>query len=78
MNIIKKWATSLKLFAIALGLSFSSTSTNAQEFILEAPTTLHPSLQELGTELMKNKTGSIVAINPANGEIICMVTNSPL
>lgn len=78
MNIIKKWVTSLKLFVIALGLSFSSTSTNAQEFILEAPTTLHPSLQELGTELMKNKTGSIVAINPANGEIICMVTNSPL
>lgn len=78
MNIIKKWATSLKLFVIALGLSFSSASTNAQEFILEAPTTLHPSLQELGTELMKNKTGSIVAINPANGEIICMVTNSPL
>jgi len=32
-------------------------------------------LQEYGELLMKNKRGSIVAIEPATGEILCMVTN---
>ena len=32
-------------------------------------------LQEYGEALMKNKRGSIVAIEPSTGEILCMVTN---
>jgi penicillin-binding protein 2 len=32
-------------------------------------------LQEYGELLMKNKRGSVVAIEPATGEILCMVTN---
>ncbi|MEM9051129.1 MAG: penicillin-binding protein 2 [Bacteroidota bacterium] len=32
-------------------------------------------LQEYGELLMKNKRGSIVAIEPSTGEILCMVTN---
>lgn len=32
-------------------------------------------LQKLGEELMQNKLGSIVAIEPATGEILCMVTS---
>lgn len=32
-------------------------------------------LQVYGEKLMKNKRGSIVAIEPATGEILCMVTN---
>lgn len=32
-------------------------------------------LQELGERLMKNKLGSIVAIEPATGEILCMVSS---
>jgi penicillin-binding protein 2 len=32
-------------------------------------------LQEYGELLMKNKRGSIVAIEPATGEILCIVTN---
>ncbi|MBO7290875.1 MAG: penicillin-binding protein 2 [Bacteroidaceae bacterium] len=31
-------------------------------------------LQELGEKLMKNKIGSIVAIEPSTGEILCMVS----
>ena len=31
-------------------------------------------LQELGEQLMKNKIGSIVAIEPSTGEILCMVS----
>ena len=34
-------------------------------------------LQQLGERLLKGKTGSVVAINPANGEILCLATNSP-
>ena len=36
-----------------------------------------PSLQQLGERLLQGKTGSIVAINPANGEILCLATNTP-
>src|SRR5690606_30137711 len=32
-------------------------------------------LQAYGEKLMKNKRGSIVAIEPATGEILCLVTN---
>ena len=41
------------------------------------PLTLRPVLQQLGERLLKHKTGSIVAINPANGEILCLATNTP-
>lgn len=49
----------------------------AQEFVLEAPTTFNTMLQELGERLLKGKSGSIVAVNPHNGEVVCLVTNSP-
>lgn len=32
-------------------------------------------LQELGEELLKNKIGSIVAIEPSTGEVLCMVSS---
>ncbi|GAB6982896.1 hypothetical protein JCM15908A_12710 [Prevotella dentasini JCM 15908] len=43
----------------------------------ELPSTLIPRLQQLGAQLLKGKTGSIVAEDPATGEILCLVTNSP-
>ena len=43
----------------------------------DGPLTLRPLLQQLGDRLLKGKTGSIVAINPANGEILCLATNTP-
>ena len=49
----------------------------AQEFYQEPPLTFRPLLQQLGTELMQGKKGSIVAIDPATGDVLCMVTNSP-
>ena len=39
--------------------------------------TIRPLLQQLGEQLLKGKTGSIVAIDPANGEILCLATNTP-
>ena len=66
-------------FKIAiLSLPFLSIgSLHAQEFHEQAPLTFRPLLQELGTNLMKGKKGSIVALDPATGEVLCMVTNSP-
>lgn len=49
----------------------------AQELPTDGPLTLRPLLQQLGERLLTGKTGSIVAINPANGEILCLATNSP-
>ena len=49
----------------------------AQGLPTDGPLTLRPMLQQLGDRLLKGKTGSIVAINPANGEILCLATNTP-
>ena len=49
----------------------------AQELPTDGPLTIRQTLQQLGERLLKGKTGSIVAINPANGEIICLATNTP-
>lgn len=38
-------------------------------------TTLDIKLQQYGEELMKNKKGSIVAIEPSTGEILCLVSS---
>ena len=49
----------------------------SQELPSDGDLTLRPMLQKLGDKLLKGKTGSIVAINPANGEILCLATNTP-
>ena len=49
----------------------------AQGLPVDGPLTLRPMLQQLGERLLQGKTGSIVAINPQNGEILCMATNTP-
>ena len=62
------------LFFLALLLS---THMQAQGLPTDGPLTVRPLLQQLGERLLAGKTGSIVAIKPATGEIICLVTNSP-
>jgi penicillin-binding protein 2 len=42
---------------------------------LNLTSTLSAALQEYGELLMQNKRGSIVAIDPSTGEILCMITN---
>ncbi len=64
--------------AILLLLLFTISNVRAQEYHETPPLTFRPLLQELGTELMQGKKGSIVAIDPATGEVLCMVTNSPM
>ena len=49
----------------------------AQDLPTDGPLTIRPLLQQLGERLLKGKTGSIVAISPANGEILCLATNTP-
>lgn len=38
--------------------------------------TVHKDLQKLATKLLEGKQGSIVAIEPATGEVLCMVSAS--
>ena len=66
----------LRTALLALAL-FAMGEAPAQRLHEDPPLTLRPLLQQLGTELMQGKKGSIVAIDPATGEILCMVTNSP-
>lgn len=49
----------------------------AQALPTDGPLTIRPLLQQLGQRLLAGKTGSIVAIKPATGEIVCLATNSP-
>ena len=46
---------------------------NAQGLPTDSKLTIRPLLQQLGEELLQGKTGSIVAINPANGELLRLV-----
>ncbi len=62
---------------ITILLTAVCLSTNGQALPVDGPLTLRPVLQELGTQLLQGKTGAIVAINPANGQILCLATNTP-
>ena len=64
-------------YYILLSLSLVSLTAQAQGLPTDGPLTIRPILQQLGERLLKGKTGSIVAINPENGEIICLATNTP-
>lgn len=41
----------------------------------DGPLTVNSKLQSLAEKLLSNKQGSIVAINPSNGEILCLVSH---
>lgn len=73
---INKGIISFRTVILALML-LTLHSVQAQEYHEEPPLTFRPLLQELGTELLQGKKGSIVAVDPATGEVLCMVTNSP-
>lgn len=66
------------LFLLICGVALLTSATlHAQGLPSDGPLTLRPMLQQLGERLLQGKTGSIVAINPSNGEILCLATNSP-
>lgn len=44
----------------------------------DGPLTINHKLQNLAERLLTNKQGSIVAINPDNGEILCMVSHDKI
>lgn len=73
---INKRIISFRFVILAL-MFLTLNRVQAQEYREDPPLTFRPLLQELGTELMQGKKGSIVAIDPATGEVLCMVTNSP-
>ena len=64
----------LILFLTSICLTMSAFP---QGLPTDGPLTIRPQLQQLGERLLKGKTGAIVAINPENGEILCMATNTP-
>ena len=63
------------LILIALLLPIQ-TEAQVLQLPNDGPLTLRPLLQQLGTQLLEGKKGSIVAIQPENGEIICLATHN--
>ena len=61
------------VLTFACGCLHATTALNQET---DTTKTLHPQLQKLGQRLLAGKTGSIVAIDPATGEILCLATNS--
>ena len=61
---------------ILLALVGAWTTVQAQMPVDDGTLTLRPMLQQLGERLLKGKQGSIVAIRPETGEILCLTTNS--
>ena len=55
----------------------SALPASSQGLPTDGPLTVRPMLQQLGERLLQGKQGSIVAIRPETGEIICLATNSP-
>ncbi len=58
----------------AIGLLMLAMNVMAQA--KPSDLTMIPTLQRLGSQLLKGKQGSIVAIRPSTGEVLCMVSNS--
>jgi len=52
----------------------ASSMVMAQPLPTDGPLTIDPELQALGTRLLQNKQGSIVAIEPATGRILALVS----
>ena len=67
----------LLLLALHLALVLCPSCVQAQALPTDGPLTVRPLLQQLGERLLQGKRGSIVAIRPATGEIICLATNTP-
>ncbi len=66
---------SIILLAIIV-LLFSPVLLFAQSLPTDHELTIRPLLQKLGEQLLKGKQGSIVAIRPETGDILCLATNS--
>ncbi len=57
--------------------SLMAVAATAASHSAHSRTTINTSLQHLAERMMRGKQGSIVAIDPATGEIKCMVSASP-
>lgn len=65
---------SILYIVVLLSLCFSSMK--AQDTDYSASTTYHSDLNQLATRLLKGKKGSVVAIQPSTGEVLCLATMS--
>jgi len=66
-----------KLLLLFTLLAATAATACGQGLPTDGPLTLRPLLQDLGLRLLQGKTGAIVAINPRNGELLCLATNTP-
>ena len=77
IGLFERLRSEMKKAVLFLCALFMFVGVYAQGLPTDGPLTVRPLLQQLGERLLAGKTGSIVAIKPATGDIICLVTNSP-
>lgn len=63
---------------ITLVILLFSAFCSAQQLPTDGKLTIDSATQKLAKRLLKNKQGSIVALNPSTGEIICMVSHNKI
>ena len=66
-----------KIICLACCCLIAAMHAKGQNLPDDGPLTVRPALQLLGQRLLQSKQGSIVAIKPSTGEIICLATNTP-
>ncbi len=67
-----------RVLVVVSALFFLLTNTHGQGLPEDGPLTIDESLQNLAERLLKGKQGSIVAIDPATGEVKAMASNSAI
>ena len=56
-------------------MMMSAINAGAQQLPTDGPLTINEKLQSLATRLLNNKQGSIIAIEPSTGRILCLVSH---
>lgn len=64
------------LYYILFAFNSSSHAQGVYQLPSDGTLTINTKLQSLAERLLRDKQGSIVAINPTNGEVLCMVSHN--
>lgn len=77
MSVFIRRCADLRLLIVVTAMACTA-GTKAQDRLLSAGSTVEPALQKLAERLLNKKQGSIVAIEPSTGRVLCMASRDKL
>lgn len=77
MSVFIRRCADLRLLIVVTAMACTA-GTKAQDSLLSAGSTVEPALQKLAERLLNKKQGSIVAIEPSTGRVLCMASRDKL